>query len=102
MEVLRGARRLANLNVVEGGELEEPLNARAGMLGALALVPMREQHHQSGEQIPLGFTDDDELVDDGLRYVGEVAELGFPQDQRLGKVAAVAVFESEHSCFGQS
>src|SRR6185437_5343684 len=53
MEVLRGTRRLADLNIVECGELQKPLDARTGMLGALALVSVGEQHHQSGKQAPL-------------------------------------------------
>ena len=30
------------------------------------------------------FARGDELVDDDLRAIGEIAELRFPQDQRLG------------------
>ena len=37
----------------------------------------------------------------GLGDVDEVAELGFPEDERFGIVAAVAVFEAEDSGFGE-
>ena len=37
-----------------------------------------------------------------MRDVDEVAELGFPEDERFGIVAAVSVFEAEDSGFGES
>ena len=36
-----------------------------------------------------------------MRDVDEVAELGFPENERFGIVAAVAVFEAEDSGFGE-
>ena len=99
MEVLRGARRLANLNVVEGGKLEEPLNARAGMLGALAFEAVRQEEHDAAEAAPLGFSAGDELVDDNLGGVGEVAELGLPHYEAFRAVEAVAVVEAEDARF---
>ena len=73
----------------------------AGMFRALAFVAVRQQHHDAGEQVPLGFSGADELVDDGLRDVDEVAELRFPENERFGIVAAVSVFEAENSGFGE-
>ena len=70
------------------GELQIALDARAGVLRALAFVSVRQQHHNAGEQSPLVFARGDELVDDDLRAVGEVAELRLPQHQRFGIVAA--------------
>ena len=101
VEILRGVGGLRDLDVVFRGELEVALDAGAGVFRALAFVAVRQQHDQAGEQVPLGFAGGDELVDDGLRAVGEVAELGFPEDQRFGIVAAVAVFEAEHAGFGE-
>ena len=72
------------------------------MFRALTFVAVREQHDESGEQVPLGFSGADELVDDGLGHVDEVAELSFPEDERFGIVAAVAVFEAENPGFGKS
>ena len=43
----------------------------------------------------------DELVDDDLRAVGEVAELRFPQHQRVRVGQRVAVFEAQHAELGQ-
>ncbi len=58
------------------------------MLRALAFVAVRQQQRDAGQQAPLGFAGGDELVDDDLRAVGEVAELRFPQHERFGEVAA--------------
>ena len=102
MKILRGGGRLADLNIVARRELQKSLDARAGMFRALAFVAVRQQQHDAGEQIPLVFARDDELVDDDLRAVGEIAELRFPQNQRFGIIAAEAVFEAEHGGFGES
>src|SRR4029077_5046832 len=66
MEILRGVARLRDLDVVFGGQLDEALNASAGMFRALTFVAVGQEHHDAGEQVPLGFTGADELVDDGL------------------------------------
>jgi hypothetical protein len=50
---------------------------------------------------PLGLAAGDELVDDRLRAVGEVAELRFPQHQRARVGDRIAIFEAEHAEFGQ-
>ena len=78
------------------GELQVALDARAGVLRPLAFVAVRQQHDDAGEQTPLVLAGGDELVDDDLRAVGEVAELRLPEHQRLGIVAAEAVLEAEH------
>ena len=102
VEILRGVGGLADLDVVPRCELQEALDARAGVFRALAFVAVRQQQHQAGKQFPLVFAGADELIDDCLRDVDEVAELRFPQDQRFGIVAAVAVFEAHHAGFGES
>src|SRR5439155_23298999 len=99
VEILSGVGRLADLEIITGGELQESLNASARMLGPLAFISMRQKQHKAGKQSPLVFTRADELVDNCLADVGEVAELRFPQHQRLGIVAAVPVFESQHAGF---
>ena len=84
MEVLPGGGGLADLDVVARGELQIALNAGAGMLRPLAFVSMREKHDNAGEQIPLVFAGGDELIDDDLRAVGEIAELRFPGTRASG------------------
>src|SRR5713226_7987323 len=101
VEILRGSRRLADLHVVFRGELHEALEARAGMLRSLALVAVRQKHHETGRQIPFIFAGADELVDDDLRAVGEITELRFPQNERLRIVAAETVFETEAAGLGK-
>ena len=50
---------------------------------------------------PLGLAGADELVDDHLGAVGEVAELAFPDHQAVGVGGRVAVLEAEHGLFRQ-
>ena len=98
---LRGRRRHAHLHVVLGAELQEALEARGGMLRALAFVAMRQEQREPAQAAPLRFARADELVDDDLRAVHEVAELAFPDDERRRIGGRVAVFEAEHGFFGQ-
>ena len=84
-----------------GRRAEEALDACAGVLRPLTFVPVRKEQDEAGEKIPFVFTGDDELVDDGLRDVGEVAELRLPDDQSFGIVAAVSVFEAHDPGFGK-
>ncbi len=99
MEVLPRGRRLANLHVVARAQLQIALDARAGVLRPLAFVAVRQQQNQPGKQVPLVFSGRDELIDDDLRAVGEVAELRLPRHQRLGIIAREAVLEAHHRSF---
>ena len=63
-------------------ELEEPLEPRARVLRALSLVAVRQQQHDARVLPPLRAVGGDELVDDRLRDVHEVAELRLPQHER--------------------
>src|SRR5581483_4355849 len=76
MEILRGVRWLADLEVVGRSQLQKALDTRAGMLRTLAFVTVWQQQHQPREQVPLELAGDDELVDDRLRHVSKIAELG--------------------------
>ena len=55
---------------------------------------VRQQQRQRRLLAPLDLAGGDELVDDGLRAVGEVAELRLPQHQRVGVLHRVAVLEA--------
>ena len=94
VEILRGSGGLADLDIVARGELQVALDAGAGVLGALAFVAVRQQQGEAAEQAPFVFGGGDELIDDDLRAVGEVAELRFPEDEGFRVVAAVAVLEA--------
>src|SRR6202022_2833679 len=78
-----------------GGELEEALEAGGRMLGPRPLVAVGQGQGEERGLAPLGQAGDDELVDDYLGGVDEVAELGLPDDERLRRLLAVAVLEAE-------
>ena len=101
VEVLGRRRGDGDLDVLLGAEREEALQAGAGVLGPLALVAVRQEHHQAAAPAPLRLGRGDELVDDHLGAVGEVAELGLPHDQHVGLVERVAVVEAEHGRLGE-
>ena len=83
VEVLRRRGRVGDADVALGRELEEPLQPRARMLGALALVAVRQEQGEPRREPPLGEPRGEELVDDDLGAVDEVAELRLPEHQRL-------------------
>jgi hypothetical protein len=66
---------------------------------ALALVTVRQHQDQRGPLSPLLLRGGDELVDDGLCTVDEVAELRLPQDQRIRPLNGVAVLEAHGRVF---
>src|SRR5215467_9598461 len=99
MEILRRRGRLADLYVFFSGELQEPLDARARVLRALALKAVRQKQDDARRQIPFVLARADELIDDHLRAVDEVAKLRLPQHQRFGIVPAEPVLEAETSRF---
>jgi len=68
---------------------------------SLSLVAVRQQHHHAAVALPLRVAANDELVDDHLRPVGEVAELRLPHHQGVGGVRGVAEFKAEHRRLGQ-
>ena len=71
------------------------------MLRPLALIAVRQQEHETRHAQPFALAGGDELVDDDLRAVGEVAELRLPQHERVGLGEAVAIFEAEHGLLGE-
>ena len=84
-----------------GAKLEIALNAGAGVLRSLPFVPVWQQQNQSGEQVPLVLTSHNELINDDLGPIGEVAELRLPHYQRFGVVARITVLKPQHGRFGQ-
>src|SRR5438067_2014603 len=101
VEDLGGGGRLHHLHVVVGRQLQEALDTCRRVLRTLAFVTVRQHHHQAGGAAPLDFARGDELVDDDLRAVGEVAELAFPDGQGVRFGGRVAVFEAQHRFFRQ-
>src|SRR5436190_18163248 len=101
VEDLARRRRLDDLHVVVGRELHEALEARRRVLGALTLVAVRQHERQAVRASPLDFARGDELVDDDLRAVDEIAELRLPDDERVRLGAGIAVLEAEHRLLGE-
>ena len=101
VEVLGRRGAVRDADVALGGRLEEALDASARVLGARALVAVREQQREPRGLAPLGEARHEELVDDHLRAVHEVAELRLPQDERVGRLDAVAVLEAHARLLGE-
>ena len=88
-------------DVLLRGQLQEALEPGARMLGPVALVAVRQQQRQPRRLAPLREARDEELVDDDLRAVHEVAELRLPEHERLRRADRVAVLEAERRVLGQ-
>ena len=74
-----------------------PRNAPAPALRSRAASRQTSPDMRSHLRSPAG----DELVEDDLRAIGEIAELRFPQHQRVGIGERIAIFEAEHRLLGQ-
>ena len=95
MVQLRRRRDVGDAEVVVGRELQEALEPRRGVLRPVALVAVREEEREARGHAPLGAARRDELVDQHLGAVGEVAELGLPDHERVAPRDRVAVLEAE-------
>ena len=65
------------------------------------LVAVRQQHDDARALSPLLLGARDELVDHGLRAVGEVAELRLPEHEGVRSLDRVAVLEGERGVLRQ-
>ena len=101
MKVVGWGGGVGDGHIVLGTKLEESLEAGAGVFGPLAVVTVGEKKGEAGGGAPFGFGGGDVLVDLGLRAVGEITELGFPDDEHIGTVQRVAVIEPKNSGFGE-
>ena len=95
VEVVRRCGRHRDRHRALRPQLQEAFDASRGVVGTLPLVAVRQQQYDVGQLSPLGFARADELVDDRLRSVDEVAELRLPQHQGVGISHGVAVFEAD-------
>src|SRR5262245_49177437 len=101
VKIIRGRGAVRDLPVVLGAELEIALEPRRGMFRPLALIAMRQQEDEPRHAEPFALARGNELIDDDLRAVGEIAELRFPQHERVRLGEAVPVLEAEHGLFRQ-
>src|SRR4029079_12816861 len=87
--------------IVLGAKLQITLEPRRRMLRPLPFEAVRKEHDEAASAQPLGFAGGDELVDDRLRAVGEVAELRFPQHEAARVGERISIFEAEPAEFGK-
>src|SRR5260370_23983444 len=71
------------------------------MVTTLALVSVRQQQYDPAPLPPLLLAGGDELVQDRLGAVDEVAELSLPADQGVWPGNRVAVLEADRGELGQ-
>ena len=95
----RGA--VTDLHVVFGAQLQVAFKPGRRVFRPLAFEAVRQQHHQARHAQPFVLARRNELIDHHLGAVGEVAELGLPQDQHLRFGQAVAVLKTEHPGLGK-
>ena len=67
----------------------------------LTFHAMRQQHNETRLPYPFGLTAGDELVNDALGGVGEVAELSFPDHQRVRVRHRVSQLEAQDSVLAE-
>ena len=91
---------IGHLHVVSGAQLEVALHAAAGVLAAHALIAVRQEERQAVGGVPFVLPGGEELVDDDLRPVVEVAELRLPDGQAFG-VPCVAEIEAHHAVLAE-
>jgi len=101
VEVLRGRRAVGDAHVGLAGELQEALQPPAGVIRPGALVAVRQQQHERWRLAPFSAGAAQELVDDHLGAVDEIAVLCLPNDQPFWRLDIVAELKAEHGVFGQ-
>ena len=98
MEILRWSRHITDLNIVFRTRLKKAFKAGRRVFGPLAFVAMGEEHYQTAQTPPFGFAAGNELVNNDLCPVDEVAELRLPDTEHLWVVEGVTVIEAEYRC----
>src|SRR5207249_1127513 len=83
MKILRGGRRITDLQIIFGAELQKALQPRARVFWSLAFVRVWQQQRQTRSLLPLVLAGRDVLIDDRLGDIVEIAELRFPHHQRV-------------------
>ena len=99
VEVVGGRRAVRHLHVVFCAELQIALEAGGGVFRPLALIAMRQQNREARHAQPLALARRNELVEDHLGAIGEVAELRLPDGERIGLGQRIAIFEAQHRLF---
>ncbi|MNF02411.1 hypothetical protein D3C80_2015510 [compost metagenome] len=69
------------------------------MLRPLAFIAVRQKDGQVAALCPFSPSGGDELVNDDLGGIGEIAVLGFPDYKGIGRKNIIAVLISKHRGF---
>ena len=101
VEIVGRRRQVAHLHIVFGAHLQVALKPGRGMLRTLTFIAMRQQHDETRHAQPFALARRNELVEENLRAVREIAELGFPQGQRVRVRQRVAILIAEDRFFGE-
>ncbi len=99
VEVIGRVAAIGHLHIVFGAHLQEAFKARGGMFRTLAFIAMRQQADESRHAQPFALARRDELIEQHLRAIGEIAELALPKRQGVGFRQGISIFEPEHSLF---
>src|SRR5690606_28676275 len=99
VKYLRRSGRQADLDIVLGAQLQEALQTCRRVFRSLPFVAVWQQQGQAAQALPLVLTAGDELVDNHLGAVGEVAELGFPDYQGIRRGRGIAILEGQYRHF---
>jgi 2-oxoglutarate dehydrogenase complex dehydrogenase (E1) component-like enzyme len=81
VEIVRRRGAVGDLHIIFGAHLQEAFETGRGVLRSLSFVTVRQQHDETRHAQPLAFTRRDELVDDHLGAVDEIAELVWCQEE---------------------
>src|ERR1700691_5804389 len=95
MEEVRGRRAVGDLHIVFGAHLQITLEPGRRMFRPLPFVTMRQQADEARHTQPFALTRRDELVEDHLRAVGEIAELRLPDGKRVRLGKWITIFAPE-------
>ena len=79
----------------------EEQSIQCEMAVAAAREAMRQKQGQLAQSIPFQVATRNKLVDDHLRAIGKIPELGLPDHQRIGTGRRITVFEAKHGKFRQ-
>src|SRR6266545_1024098 len=101
VEVLRCRRAVCDAHVEVGGAFQKPLQPSTRVVRSLPFVPVRQEHRQRSGEPPLGASRRDELVENDLRPVDEVAVLRLPEHETALCLNAVAELEPERRVLGE-
>src|SRR6516225_2959184 len=96
VKIVRRRGAIGDLHIVLAAHLQEALQARGGMLGALAFIAVGQQADEARHAQPFALAGGNELVEDDLGAVGEIAELRLPQGEGVRLGERIAVFEAQH------